>query len=282
MASTEFGAVRGKQEEKCVQHHPVTGSTRLRGYRIGLRRAFPRHSGLPLLRGAALKVLVSGQKWFGRQALDLVLSLGHTAAAVSAPRGTAERPDRLRTRAEHLNLPIILAGSLNHCTMPEGIDLIVCAHSHDFIGRRTRQAARYGAVGYHPSLLPLHRGRDAIRWAVHNRERVTGGTVFWLNDTVDGGPIAAQRHVLIEPTDTAETLWHRELAPLGLYLLRQVLTDLQAGRMVRLPQRHDLATFEPAFDSPRLYRPDLLELGAGGWAGLSVIAEEPHTLAARR
>ena len=48
------------------------------------------------------------------------------------------------------------------------------AHSHDFIGRKTRALSRLGALGYHPSLLPLHRGRDAIRWAVHMRVRCLG------------------------------------------------------------------------------------------------------------
>lgn len=220
-----------------------------------------------------MRVVLSGQKWFGRQVLELLLSLGHEVVLVSAPLGTPDRPDRLRTRAEHLGLPTLIAGQLNHRTLPPDIDLIVCAHSHDFIGRRTRQRCRLGAIGYHPSLLPLHRGRDAVRWAIQQRDRVTGGTVFWLTDTVDGGPIAAQQHVLIRPEDTADTLWRRELAPLGLTLLRRVLTDLSAGRMVRVPQPHELATWEPALNPPPLYRPDLPELGNGGWAGLNLEAE---------
>lgn len=220
-----------------------------------------------------MNILLSGQKWFGRQVLDLVLDLGHSVVLVSAPTGTPERPDRLRTRAEHLGLPVLPAGTLTHRTMPDGVDLILCAHSHDFIGRRTRAKARLGALGYHPSLLPLHRGRDAVRWAIQQRDRVTGGTVFWLTDTVDGGPIAAQRHVLIRPDDTPDTLWRRDLAPLGLRLFRQVLTDLGRGVMVRVPQDHVLATWEPAFDAPPLHRPDLPELGNGGWAGLTVVAE---------
>ena len=220
-----------------------------------------------------MKILLSGQKWFGREVLDLLLHLGHSVALVSAPLGTPERPDRLRTRAEHLGLPLLRAGTLTHHTMPPDIDLIVCAHAHDFIGRRTRQKAKLGAIGYHPSLLPLHRGRDAVRWAIQQRDRVTGGTVFWLSDTVDGGPIAAQRHVLIRPDDTAESLWRRELSPLGLRLLHQVLTELDAGRMVRVPQDARLATWEPALDAPPLYRPDLPELGNGSWANLTIHTE---------
>jgi len=45
-------------------------------------------------------------------------------------------------------------------------------------GRRTRARARVAAIGYHPSLLPLHRGRDALRWTIRDGDRVTGGSVY--------------------------------------------------------------------------------------------------------
>jgi methionyl-tRNA formyltransferase len=88
------------------------------------------------------------------------------------------------------------------------------------------------------------------------RERVTGGTVYWLTDTVDGGPIAAQEHVFIRPDDTAASLWRRELGPLGLRLFERVLNDLDLRHVVKTSQDHSLATWEPAFDTPRLVARD--------------------------
>jgi len=76
--------------------------------------------------------------------------------------------------------------------LPGGVDLILYAHSHDFIGAATRGKTRLGAMGYHPSLLPLHRGRDAVCWTLRMGDKVAGGSVYWLTDVVDGGPIAAQ------------------------------------------------------------------------------------------
>ncbi len=206
-------------------------------------------------------ILLCGQKRFGRDALAMLQSLGHTIRAVAAPNtgiGTKDE-DQLHFAATQSRLPIIPAGTLNHeHKLLEGIDLIVTAHSHDFVGRRTRHRARLGAIGYHPSLLPLHRGRDAIRWAIRMKEAVTGGSVYWLNDTVDGGPIAAQRHVFIRPGDTARELWRRDLAPLGITLLQEVITDLANGRVVAEPQDKSLATWEPSIGTaPPLHRPDL-------------------------
>jgi methionyl-tRNA formyltransferase len=202
-----------------------------------------------------MKIILCGQKRFGRDTLQLCQRLGHEIAAVYCPVDPA---DKLRIYCENTGLPAKPAGTLRAHGVPPRTDLIVAAHSHDFISRPARLAARLGAIGYHPSLLPLHRGRDAVRWAVRLRERVTGGSIYWLSDTVDGGPIAARAFVFIRPTDDARSLWARELAPLGLRLLEKVLRDLAAGIIVREEQDHSLATWEPALaGAPSLHRPEL-------------------------
>jgi methionyl-tRNA formyltransferase len=210
-----------------------------------------------------MKILLAGQKTFGREALKTIAALGHEIVAVAAPanHSTEKEMDKLLVEATLRRLPIIPSGTLNADTLPPGTDLIVAAHSHDFIGEKTRLRAKHGAIGYHPSLLPIHRGRDAVPWTIKNRERITGGTVYWLSNTVDGGPIAAQEHVFVRPEDTALELWIRELAPLGLKLLAQVITDISKGRITKEPQDPKLATWEPALTGqPRLYRPDLIML----------------------
>jgi methionyl-tRNA formyltransferase len=202
-----------------------------------------------------LRILIAGQKYFGAAVLDALRALpGVEVAAVAAPDN-----DRLARRAGVLGVPVIRGGTLSAETMPGGVDLIVAAHSHDFIGERTRLRARWGGVGYHPSLLPLHRGRDAVRWAVRMRERVTGGSVYRLSNRMDGGDILAQQHVLIRPDDTAEELWRRDLAPLGVALLVSVVRRYAEGGYVHgAAQDEALATWEPSIDRPPAFRPDLL------------------------
>jgi len=211
-----------------------------------------------------MRIYLCGQKYFGREVLRLLQDRGHEVRGVSAPSSTISgQPDRLWEEARLSGLPLLEAGRLTAQTLPKEVDLIVAAHSHDFISRRTRLSTTYGAIGYHPSLLPMHRGRDAVRWAVRLGERVTGGTVYWLSNTVDGGPIAAQDWCWILPGESAEDLWRRELSPMGLHLLRQVLNDVSRRVLVRIPQDPRLATWEPALNPPPLHRPDLLMLGAG-------------------
>ena len=200
-----------------------------------------------------MNILIAGQKWFGASAFLALRDLpGVQVAAVCAPPG-----DRLAARADLYRVPVL--HKLNAAAMPAGIDLIVAAHSHDFIGERTRQRATWGGIGYHPSLLPIHRGRDAVRWAIRMRERVTGGSVYRLSNRMDGGDVLAQRHVFIRPDDTAEELWRRDLAPLGVELLCQVVAAHAAtGYQHGTRQDDALATWEPSIDRPPTYRPDLL------------------------
>ena len=203
-----------------------------------------------------MNILIAGQKWFGAEVFRSLRELpGVTVAAVCAPEG-----DKLEGQAGIYRVPVIR--KLKAETMPAGIDLIVAAHSHDFIGEKTRQRARFGGIGYHPSLLPVHRGRDAVRWAVRMRERVTGGSVYRLSNRMDGGDVLAQRHVFIRPDDTAAELWRREIAPLGVELLAQVVAAFAArGWQHGTAQDEALATWEPSIDRPPAHRPDLLMIG---------------------
>jgi len=210
-----------------------------------------------------VRIVLVGQKRFGQEVLYMLLGAGHEVVACACPAGGED--DKTWIGCQNKGVRVIPSGTLNASTLPAGVDLIVAAHSHDFIGRATRNAARYGAIGYHPSLLPLHRGRDAVRWAVKMGDRVTGGSVYWLSDTVDGGPVAAQDWCFIRPDDDALSLWIRELSPMGVRLLRDAVAAISSGRVPYREQDHSLATWEPSMDgAPRLYRPDLLQIGGNG------------------
>lgn len=204
-----------------------------------------------------------GQRSFGAAALRRCLELGHDVLGASSPAG-----DAVSVEAELRRVPWMPSGALSAASLPVGVDLILAAHSHDFIGRRLRDRTALGAIGYHPSLLPRHRGRDAVRWTVKMGDPIAGGSVYWLSERVDGGDIAAQDWCWVRPRDTASELWRRDLFPLGLRLLERVLRDLSAGVIVRVPQDEGVATWEPSWGREPIARPELLRLPASGAAGV--------------
>lgn len=196
-----------------------------------------------------MRVMIVGQKWLAAELLRLCLARGDDVAAVSAPR----MDDRLAALATAEGIPVCqVPKRLTGEWVPAGVDVLLCANAHVFVTAEARGKARLGALGYHPSLLPRHRGRDAIRWALHMGDVVTGGTVYWLDDGADTGPIAAQDWCWVEPGDTPESLWRRVLGPMGLRLFDQVLAALDTGAVPSASQDTRIATWEPSFNPGKL------------------------------
>ena len=169
-----------------------------------------------------MNIVLAGTRSFGCAVLDRLQEEGHWVEAVVAPLG-----DRLHARARDQGLTVWDDFGSNLLSF-DGVDLIVAAHSHAYIGKRTRNKTTLGAVGFHPSLLPRHRGRDAVRWTIKMGDPVAGGSVYWLTDNVDCGPIAAQRHLLVDPAWTHHDLWAK-LFPIGVDLISETLADLKGG-----------------------------------------------------
>jgi len=216
-----------------------------------------------------MRVILAGQRSFGLAVYGMLIEEGHDVAAIWSPPDKSDKLTR-RAAADLLWMPTVERTPQSVRQLE--VDLFVAAHSHDFIGKASRAATRLGGIGYHPSLLPRHRGRDAIRWAVHMGDAVTGGSVYWLTDNVDGGPIARQEHCFIRPKDDASSLWRRELFPMGVRLLAQVLRDLDRGLLIEVPQDERVATWEPSWDRPPLFRPELPQIGSPN--GFHVIASK--------
>lgn len=103
------------------------------------------------------------------------------------------------------------------------IDVIVSAQHYGHIPRDARERATWGAIGYHPSLLPRHRGRNAIVATVNSNDAIAGGTVYLMDNGWDTGPIILQDWCHVLPGWSAKDLWRESLFPMGVRLLGQVL-----------------------------------------------------------
>ena len=66
-------------------------------------------------------------------------------------------------------------------------------------------------LNIHPSLLPAFPGLDAQKQAIEHGVKFTGCTVHFVDQTLDGGPIIAQRVVPILDDDTEDILAARIL-----------------------------------------------------------------------
>ena len=64
-------------------------------------------------------------------------------------------------------------------------------------------------INVHPSLLPKYKGLHAVEQAMGSGDKMTGCTVHYVNEELDGGEIIKQATVPIFETDTVEELTKR-------------------------------------------------------------------------
>lgn len=106
-------------------------------------------------------------------------------------------------------------------------DLVVSAGFLKLVGPAFLARFRDRYVNTHNALLPsfagIHGPRDALAYGV----RISGATLFFVDEGVDTGPIIAQVAVPVEPDDTVETLTER----IKIAERRQLVTTV--GRLVR-------------------------------------------------
>ena len=209
-----------------------------------------------------MKIFICGQKTFGREVMKALHKAGHEIVGI-APAPQKQYKDKMTGYAMLHNIPIKSdAEKLTSAVIPDDTDLIISAHSHWIISDQCIAKCRFGGIGFHPSLLPRHRGQDAVRWAVAMGDFATGGTIYKLNSKCDGGDILTQRMIFIDKSWDYHKLWH-ELFPIGVDMIVEAVDIIESGNAVWTPQNERYATWEPSWDRPRLRRNELIMLGAG-------------------
>lgn len=192
-----------------------------------------------------MRITLAGSRHFGVATLDMLREKGVEVRRVVVADGA----DRLADTARAYGIDIAVQDNPKLVTAEEiapDTDLIVSAHSHARISRGALAAARLGGIGYHPSLLPRHRGIAAVEWTIREGDAVTGGTIYHLADRMDAGAIAAQDWCFVQKGETARELWQRALAPLGLRLLAQAIDHVGLhDSLPAEPQDERFATLAP-------------------------------------
>ncbi len=94
----------------------------------------------------------------------------------------------------------------------KNVDLVCLAGYMRMLSPEFITAYRGRILNIHPSLLPAFPGLEAQRQALEYGVRISGCTAHLVDETLDGGPVIAQRTVPIRETDTVESLSARILA----------------------------------------------------------------------
>jgi phosphoribosylglycinamide formyltransferase 1 len=157
----------------------------------------------------------------GVRSLDRAHDAG-VESAVIAPEGFPDRSD--------FDLAVL------RLLEDRGIDTLVSAGYMRLLGKPVLDVYGGRWLNVHPALLPSFPGMHGVRDALAHGVKVTGATVFLVDEGVDTGPIVAQEVVEILPDDDWDSLEARIHAAEHRLLPRAVRALIE-GRL-RVEGRH--------------------------------------------
>ena len=138
-------------------------------------------------------------------------------------------------RAEKFGVPHCYVNAKDEDKMVElfkswRVDFIVLAGYMRII--KNPSAFHCPLINVHPSLLPKYKGLHAVEQALESGDKVTGCTVHYVNEELDGGEIILQSEVPILPEDDVKSLTkaiqRKEYAILPI-VINEHLEKLQAS-----------------------------------------------------
>ena len=198
-----------------------------------------------------MRIVFVGAVDFSRHCLDTLLkNHGNVVAVVTISKGKAGRhadyADLSSVAADH-GVPVHEVTDINQ---PENVELIRSWHPDvifvfgwsQLISRKILDIPPLGCVGTHPTLLPKHRGRHPIVWALVEGLEESGLTFFYLEDTADSGDILWQKPFQISLGDDAGSLYEK-IKLLASEAIAEFLPQLEKGNAPRIPQNDALATY---------------------------------------
>ena len=166
--------------------------------------------------------------------IALVISSNPQAYALERAVGAGIPTDVLRRR--DYDSADAYAHALDARLQAQDIGLVVLAGFMTVLPDSFCRAWENRIINVHPSLIPSFCGEGFYGLHVHEAAlakgvKVTGATVHFVSEVVDGGAIIAQKAVNVEEGDTPAVLQRRVMEQAEWILLPQAVSDFCAGRL---------------------------------------------------
>lgn len=165
---------------------------------------------------------------------EVVLVISNNSGAFVLQRARRHGIDTRHLSSRTHPDPDALDAAIESALVGSGADWVLLSGYMKKLGPRTLARFHNHILNTHPALLPKFGGQGFYGRRVHEAvvaagESETGATVHLVNDEYDAGPIIAQAHVPVRPSDTAAVVEERVQAA-ERKLIVATLADLAGGR----------------------------------------------------
>lgn len=116
-------------------------------------------------------------------------------------------------------------------------DIILCLGWSEILSKEILSLPKISVIGYHPSKLPLNRGKHPIIWSIALGLKNTASTFFLMDRKVDNGKIISQKILPIKNNDNASTIY-KKLSKTALNQIKEIIKNIYNNRLVLKKQNH--------------------------------------------
>jgi methionyl-tRNA formyltransferase len=121
-------------------------------------------------------------------------------------------------------------------------DVIFCFGWSNLLKKELLNLSKIGVIGYHPTKLPLNRGRHPLIWALALGLENSASTFFFMDEGADTGDILSQKEFKITYKDDAKSLYAK-VSNIALSQIEKFLPELQANSFKRIKQKNSLPNY---------------------------------------
>ena len=163
-----------------------------------------------------MKILFIGTVDFSERSLQKLIELDAEIVGVCGKKKSKFNSDfvDLKLLSENYKIPFKYVDDINSDDSQKWIksinpDIIFCFGWSNILKKNILSLTKMGVLGFHPSKLPLNRGRHPLVWALALGLKKSASTFFFMNEGIDSGKILSQKEFDILDTDDAQTLYDK-------------------------------------------------------------------------
>ena len=161
-----------------------------------------------------MKYAFAGDRKISLNILQFLISKGYKPSALFISDKNKSTHDEELIRLSGLDSKFIFRGnefknSLDLLKTLE-LDYIFGIHFPYIISKEFLEIPKIGFLNLHPAYLPFNKGWHTPSWAIIDGT-IYGATLHFMSEQLDCGDIIHQKKLIIQPEDTANTLYKKVL-----------------------------------------------------------------------
>ena len=187
-----------------------------------------------------MRIIFLGSIIFSKFILKTLIKTKHSIVGVIGKKNPKINNDffDITSIAKSKQIPSISTDDINDEKTVKWIkrkkpDLIICVGWSKILSPRVLKIPKHCVVGYHPSDLPLNRGKHPIIWSLALGLKKIGSTFFIMDKSIDNGKIISKKIIEIKKNHNA-TMIYKKLQLISCSQLLSLIKEFSKNKKFKI------------------------------------------------